>query len=52
VEKFQARSGWLASMKGLEFMYVFNADGTMTESSNYDAFLPGRPRTACGEASG
>jgi hypothetical protein len=36
-------SGWLASMKGLEFMYVFNADGTMTESSNYDAFPPGPP---------
>jgi hypothetical protein len=36
-------SGWLASMKGLEFMYVFHADGTMTESSNYDAFPPGPP---------
>jgi hypothetical protein len=36
-------SGWLASMKGLEFMYAFNADGTMTESSNYDAFPPGPP---------
>lgn len=36
-------SGWLADMKGLEFMYVFNADGTMTESSNYDAFPPGPP---------
>jgi hypothetical protein len=36
-------SGLLASMKGLEFMYVFNADGTMTESSNYDAFPPGPP---------
>jgi hypothetical protein len=36
-------SGWLADMKGLEFMYAFNADGTMTESSNYDAFPPGPP---------
>src|SRR5664279_2454495 len=36
-------SGWLASMKGLEFMYVFTADGTMSESSNYDAFPPGPP---------
>ncbi len=36
-------SGWLADMKGLAFMYVFNADGTMTESSNYDAFPPGPP---------
>jgi hypothetical protein len=36
-------SGWLAAMKGLEFMYVFHTDGTMTESSNYDAFPPGPP---------
>ena len=36
-------SGWLADMKGLAFMYVFNADGTMTESSNFDAFPPGPP---------
>jgi hypothetical protein len=41
--KVPGTSGWLASMKGLEFMYVFNADGTMTESSNYDAFPPGPP---------
>ncbi len=30
------RSGPLAEMKNLEFLYAFNADGTMTESSNYD----------------
>jgi hypothetical protein len=41
--KVPGTSGLLASMKGLEFMYVFNADGTMTESSNYDAFPPGPP---------
>ena len=34
---------WLAAMKNLEFMYVFDADGTMTESSNYDSFPPGPP---------
>lgn len=36
-------SGWLAAMKDLQFMYVFNKDGTMTESSNYDAYPPGPP---------
>jgi hypothetical protein len=41
--KVPGTSGWLAAMKDLEFMYVFNADGTMTESSNYDAFPPGPP---------
>jgi hypothetical protein len=41
--KVPGTSGWLASMKGLEFMYVFHPDGTMTESSNYDAFPPGPP---------
>src|SRR4051812_42743591 len=30
-------SGAFANVKDLEFMYVFNAGGTMTESSNYDA---------------
>jgi hypothetical protein len=28
--------GPLAEMKGLEFLYAYNAGGTMTESSNYD----------------
>ena len=41
--KLVGTSGWLATMKGIEFMYVFHADGTMTESSNYDAFPPGPP---------
>ena len=30
------RSGVLAEMKDLEFLYAYNAGGTMTESSNYD----------------
>jgi len=30
------RSGPLAEMKDLEFLYAYNAGGTMTESSNYD----------------
>jgi hypothetical protein len=30
-------------MPGLEFMYVFNFGGTMTESSNYDAAPPVQP---------
>ena len=34
--KIVFRSGPLAEMKGLEFLYAYNAGGTMTESSNYD----------------
>jgi hypothetical protein len=41
--KVQGSSGMLATMKGLEFMYAFNAGGTMTESSNYDAAPPAPP---------
>lgn len=36
-------SGVLASMRGLEFMTVFNAGGTMTESSNFDGAPPVPP---------
>jgi hypothetical protein len=36
-------SGAFSTMKDLEFMYAFNAGGTMTESSNYDAAPPGPP---------
>jgi hypothetical protein len=36
-------TGALASIKGFEFMYVFNSGGTMTESSNYDAAPPVPP---------
>jgi hypothetical protein len=35
--------GILAPVKDLEFLYVFNAGGTMTESSNYDASPPVPP---------
>ena len=34
--KIVFQSGPLAEMKGLEFLYAYNAGGTMTESSNYD----------------
>ena len=34
--KITFRDGSLAGMKNLEFMYSYNAGGTMTESSNYD----------------
>ena len=34
--KVTFHSGPLAGMKGLEFLYAYNAGGTMTESSNYD----------------
>jgi hypothetical protein len=36
-------SGAFAEVKDLEFMIVFNAGGTMTESSNYDAAPPVPP---------
>jgi hypothetical protein len=36
-------NGALADVKDLEFMYVFNAGGTMTESSNYDGAPPVPP---------
>ena len=35
--------GALAEMKDLEFMYVFNPGGTLTESSNYDGAPPVPP---------
>ena len=41
--KVQFKTGSFASVKDLEFMYVFNAGGTMTESSNYDASPPVPP---------
>jgi hypothetical protein len=34
--KIAFRAGPLAAMKDLEFLYAYNAGGTMTESSNYD----------------
>ncbi len=41
--QISASGGELAEMKNLEFMYVFNAGGTMTESSNYDSAPPVPP---------
>jgi hypothetical protein len=39
----QFTNGAFAEVKDLEFMYVFNAGGTMTESSNYDGAPPVPP---------
>ena len=39
----QFTSGAFVPVKDLEFMYVFNPGGTMTESSNYDAAPPVPP---------
>jgi hypothetical protein len=39
----QFKTGAFAEVKDLDFMYVFNAGGTMTESSNYDAAPPVPP---------
>jgi hypothetical protein len=39
----QFSSGAFAAVKDLEFMYVFNQGGTLTESSNYDASPPVPP---------
>ena len=39
----QFTTGAFASVKDLEFMYVFNAGGTLTESSNYDGAPPVPP---------
>ena len=40
----QFSEGTFAALKDLEFLYVFNAGGTMTESSNYDGAPPVPPR--------
>lgn len=39
----QFTTGAFAGVKDLDFMYVFHADGTLTESSNYDASPPVPP---------
>ena len=39
----QFKDGAFAEVKDLEFLYVFNAGGTMTESSNYDGSPPVPP---------
>src|SRR5262245_53583948 len=41
--QLQFSSGAFAGIRNLEFMYVFNAGGTLTESSNYDAAPPVPP---------
>ena len=41
--KVQFKTGAFAAVTDLEFMYAFNAGGTMTESSNYDASPPVAP---------
>jgi hypothetical protein len=41
--QLQFTTGAFASIKDLEFMYVFSQGGTMTESSNYDASPPVPP---------
>ncbi len=39
----QFSTGDFAPVKDLEFLYLFNAGGTMTESSNYDSAPPVPP---------
>lgn len=39
----QFKDGPFAAIKDFKFLYVFNAGGTMTESSNYDAVPPTPP---------
>ena len=39
----QFETGSFATIKDLQFLYVFNEGGTMTESSNYDAAPPVPP---------
>ncbi|RFC41880.1 MAG: hypothetical protein DUW69_002520 [Verrucomicrobia bacterium] len=41
--KVQFKTGAFAAVTDLDFLYVFNAGGTMTESSNYDAMPPVTP---------
>lgn len=41
--KVQFTSGAFTAVKDLEFLYVFNVGGTMTESSNYDEAPPVPP---------
>jgi hypothetical protein len=48
----QFESGAFAGIKDLEFMYVFNAGGTLTESSNYDGAPPVPPAYGVWRASG
>ena len=48
----QFESGAFAAIKDLQFFYVFNAGGTMTESSNYDGAPPVPPAYRVWRATG
>lgn len=48
----QFKNGAFAEIRNLEFLYVFNAGGTMTESSNYDAAPPVAPAYGAWQATG
>lgn len=48
----QFESGAFAEIKDLEFMYVFNVGGTLTESSNYDGAPPVPPAYGAWQALG
>ena len=50
--KVQFKTGAYAQIKDLEFMRVFNAGGTMTESSNYDGAPPVPPAYGIWEKTG
>lgn len=41
--RVSATEGYVSTLKDLEFSYVFNQGGTMTESSNYDGAPPVPP---------
>ncbi len=48
----QFESGAFADVKDLEFLYVFNAGGTLTESTNYDGAPPVPPAYGAGRGVG
>lgn len=50
--KVQFKSGMLDEWKGLEFMYAFNAGGTMTSPQTTMPHLQDHPPMGCGEIRG
>lgn len=50
--RLQFSDGALAKVTDLEFLYVFNQGGTMTESSNYDGAPPVPPAYGVWRATG
>lgn len=50
--QIQFGDGAFATVRDLEFMYVFNAGGTMIESSNYDGAPPVPPAYGTWKATG